>query len=65
MGNAFGMIPGLEPDEWSNDACRGYVIMAMENCGFSKKDIPVSYTHLDVYKRQGLHDNKLFLGHGI
>ena len=23
MGNAFGMIPGLEPDEWSNDACRG------------------------------------------
>ena len=39
MGNAFGMIPGLEPDEWSNDACRGYVIMAMENCGFSKKDI--------------------------
>ena len=29
MGNAFGMIPGLEPDEWSNDACRGYVIMAM------------------------------------
>lgn len=39
MGNAFGMIPGLEPDEWSNDACRGYVIMAMEDCGFSKKDI--------------------------
>ena len=39
MGNAFGMIPGLEPDEWSNDACRGYAIMAMENCGFSKKDI--------------------------
>ena len=37
--HAFGMIPGLEPDEWSNDACRGYVIMAMENCGFSKKDI--------------------------
>lgn len=26
MGNAFGMIPGLETDEWSNDACRGYVI---------------------------------------
>lgn len=33
MGNAFGMIPGLEPDEWSNDACRGYVIMAIShNC---------------------------------
>ena len=27
MGNAFGMISGLEPDEWSNDACRGYVII--------------------------------------
>ena len=40
MGNAFGMIPGLEPDEWSNDACRGYVIMAMEDCGFSKKGSP-------------------------
>lgn len=39
MGNAFGMIPGLEPDEWSNDACRGYVIMAMADCGFSKKNI--------------------------
>ena len=38
MGNAFGMIPGLETDEWSNDACRGYVITAMEDCGFSKKD---------------------------
>ena len=33
MGNAFGMIPGLELDEWSNDACRGYVIMAIShNC---------------------------------
>ena len=30
---------GILPDEWSNDACRGYVIMAMEDCGFSKKDI--------------------------
>ena len=39
MENAFGMFPGFEPDEWNNDACRGYVIMAMEDCGFSKKDI--------------------------
>ena len=28
MENAFGMFPGFEPDEWSNDACRGYVIAA-------------------------------------
>ena len=24
---------------WNNNACRGYVIYAMENCGFSPKDI--------------------------
>ena len=39
MGNAFGMIPAEAPDEWTNDACRGDVNMAMEDCGFSKKDI--------------------------
>ena len=34
------LTPVLPPKEReSNDACRGYVIMAMENCGFSKKDI--------------------------
>ena len=26
-------------EEWSNDACRGYVIKAMENCGFHANDI--------------------------
>ena len=26
-------------EEWSNDACRGYVIMAMQDCGFSHEDI--------------------------
>ena len=46
MGNAFGMIPGLEPDEWSNNACRGYVIKAMENCGFKSKDIRQVLTEL-------------------
>lgn len=25
--------------QWSNGACRGYVIWAMENCGFSPDDI--------------------------
>ena len=24
---------------WGNNACRGYVIYAMENCGFSPNDI--------------------------
>lgn len=31
--------PELELDIWNNDACRGYVIMAMQDCGFSHKDI--------------------------
>ena len=26
-------------EKWSNNACRGYVIYAMENCGFSPTDI--------------------------
>lgn len=26
-------------ERWSNDACRGYIIWAMENCDFSPEDI--------------------------
>ena len=33
------MLFGFEPYEWSNDACRGYIIMAMQDCGFSHKEI--------------------------
>ena len=43
MKKTYPSIPGLEPDAWSNDACRGYVIMAMQDCGFSHEDIPVWY----------------------
>ena len=25
--------------EWSNDACRGYAIKAMEDCNFSEEEI--------------------------
>ncbi len=39
MENNCLSIPELEPDMWSNDACRGYVIMAMQDCGFSREDI--------------------------
>ena len=40
----------MAPDQWSNDACRGYVIWAMENCGFKPKEIKqvVSELH-DVF----------------
>ena len=39
MKKTYPSIPGLEPDAWSNDACRGYVIMAMQDCGFAHEDI--------------------------
>lgn len=29
----------MAADPWSNDACRGYVIWAMENCGFKPPEI--------------------------
>ena len=59
MGNAFGTIPDLAPDEWSNDACRGYVIMAMEDGGFSKKDIRRVVGQLyEVFDLNSLEDAK-------
>lgn len=33
-------------EEWSNNACRGYVIKAMENCGFKSNDIRQVLTDL-------------------
>ena len=33
-------LAALLAQPWSNNACRGYVIYAMENCGFSPSDIP-------------------------
>ncbi|MDO5400487.1 MAG: hypothetical protein Q4F17_05845 [Eubacteriales bacterium] len=39
MGKTFKEIQDMVTEPWSNDACRGYVIMAMENCGFQPKDI--------------------------
>ena len=33
-------------EEWSNNARRGYVIKAMENCGFKSKDIRQMLTEL-------------------
>ena len=32
-------LQALLYEQWSNVACRGYVIYAMENCGFSPEDI--------------------------
>lgn len=32
-------LQALIYQRWNNGACRGYVIYAMENCGFSSEDI--------------------------
>lgn len=32
-------LQALLYEQWSNGACRGYVIWAMENCDFSPDDI--------------------------
>ena len=33
------VLAAMLSQPWSNNACRGYVIYAMENCGFSPNDI--------------------------
>ena len=33
------VLAAMLAEPWSNNACRGYVIYAMENCGFSSEDI--------------------------
>ena len=37
--NCDPTLAALLAQPWSNGACRGYVIYAMENCGFSPEDI--------------------------
>ena len=32
-------LQALLCQQWSNNACRGYIIWAMENCDFSPDDI--------------------------
>ena len=46
MKKTYPSIPVLEPDAWSNDACRGYIIMAMQDCSFSHKEIKRVLTQL-------------------
>ena len=50
-------LAALLTQPWSNNACRGYVIYAMENCGFSPKDIlrVVAELH-EVFDIRGLEE---------
>ena len=43
--------------QWSNNACRGYVIWAMENCGFEPEDIQRVVTELyEVFDFKSLEE---------
>ena len=37
--NCAPKLAALLSQPWSNNACRGYVIYAMEHCGFTTGDI--------------------------
>ena len=39
MEKSLQEIQDMLTDRWSNNACRGYIIKAMESCGNKSKDI--------------------------
>lgn len=50
-------LAALLAQPWNNGACRGYVIYAMENCGFKPADIQrvVSELHY-VFDMRGVEE---------
>ena len=50
-------LAALLAQPWSNNACRGYVLYAMEHCGFSPTDIRrVVAGHNEVFDIRGLEE---------
>ena len=50
-------LAALLAQPWSNNVCRGYVIYAMENCGFSAGDIRRVVAELyEVFDCRGLEE---------
>ena len=50
-------LAALLSQPWSNNACRGYVIYAMKNCGFSPQDIRRVVAELyEVFDIHGLEE---------
>ena len=50
-------LVALLAQPWSNNVCRGYVIYAMENCGFSAEDIRRVVAELyEVFDCRGLEE---------
>ena len=51
------MLAAMPAQPWSNNACRGYVIYAMENCGFSPLNIRRVLAELyEVFDIRGLEE---------
>ena len=51
------MLAAMLSQPWSNNACRGYVIYAMENCGFSPLNIRRVLAELyEVFDIRGLEE---------
>jgi len=52
-------LAALLSQPWSNGSCRGYIIMAMENCGFSAEDIRRVVAELyEVFDCRGLEETE-------
>ena len=52
-------LAALLAQPWSNNACCGYVIYAMENCGFSPTDIRRVVEELhEVFDIRGLEESR-------
>ena len=51
------MLAAMLSQPWSNNACRGYVICAMERCGFCPSDIRRVLAELhEVFDFYGLEE---------
>ena len=60
------ILAALLSQPWSNGACRGYVIYAMEDCGFSPEDIRRVVRELhDVFDVRGLEDAEAHYQNGL
>ena len=56
------IIPDLEEWFWENKKSKKTGRMANYAVSFSATSDPVSYTHLDVYKRQGFGRTNIIIG---
>ena len=57
MKMVYDSFSGTEQPAWSNEACLGYMIMAMQDCGFSKKEIQLMEIQmLEVFDRYSVGD---------